>query len=203
MRKVAAICVSLLMITGSAFASAETIDVKANWEYWRYNYDPVPFAAGTYTVKPIGVADGGQYNAWNAWGAGEVGGCDATGLCSRGYLNSYSFGFVGENDYVTEIATVGGSVVAGTALAYQTPILALTNAESYVFSLTQAENLYFYLRDGENWYYDNVGGISLSIQTIAEPNTYLLMMIGLAAIGVVAGRRGIFENNGVNALTLA
>ena len=185
------ICLLAIFLMNASSASADIINVSANWEYWRYNYSPISFAAGTYKITPVGTADGGQYNAWNAWGAGEFSECDNAGRCLRGYVNSYSFGFVSENHFVTEIATVGGSVVDQTASAYQTPMLALANAESYVFSLAQAEDIYFYLRDGASWYFDNVGGMSLSIQTVAEPGTYVLIMIALVSISVVAGRRTI------------
>ena len=184
------VCTTLLLaLSVSSLAKAVTLDVNANWEYWRYNYEPMSFASGTYKITPIGVAGGGLYNAWNAWGPGEVAGCDAAGMCSRGYINSYSFGYVGANDFIYEIATIGGSVVAGTALAFETPLLALANAESYVISLTQPAKLYFYLKDGENWYYDNSGGMSFSIQAVPEPESYALMLAGLGILGVVAGRR--------------
>lgn len=183
------VCVFVFFLLNAASVYAAIIDVSANWEYWRYNYSPISFAAGTYRITPIGIADGGQYNAWNAWGAGEVSECDEVGQCSRGYINSYSFGFVGENDFITEMATVGGSVVDGTASAYQTPLLALANAESYVFSVAQPEKLYFYLRDGANWYYDNAGGMSLSIQAIPEPKIMTLVISGLLLAAVSLRRR--------------
>lgn len=50
----------------------------------------IPFTAGTYGVTPIGTADGGAYDAWNAWG-GLVTDCDASGAnCTTGWLNNYS-----------------------------------------------------------------------------------------------------------------
>lgn len=183
------ICVFAAFVINASSVFAEIIDVSANWEFWRYNYSPIAFAAGTYKITPIGIADGGQYDAWNAWGAGEFSGCDELGQCSRGYLNSYSFGFVGENDFVTEIATVGGSVVEGTALAYQTPMLALINAESWIFNLERASSLYFYLRDGVISYGDNVGGMSLRIQTIPEPKSICLLLTGLSLTALAVRRR--------------
>lgn len=187
------ICVFAIILINTSSVFAEIIDVSANWEFWHYHYSPIEFAAGTYKITPIGIADGGQYDAWNAWGAGEFSDCDDLGLCSRGYINSYSFGFVGQNDFVTEIATVGGSVADGTALAYQTPMLALANAGSWVFNLEHASRLYFYLRDGEISYGDNVGGMSLRIQAIPEPNTNILVLSGLlvTALSVLRHHRRV------------
>ncbi len=133
----------LTMLTAPTPASALIVDVDAKWEYWKYNYSPIPFSPGTYQITPVGNADGGTFDAWNAWGSGAVSDCDASGLCSRGYLNSYSLGYVGAFDFVYEIATVGGSVVAGTAQAYATPTLALNHAKPYIFSLAEPRQLYF------------------------------------------------------------
>ena len=37
--------------------------------------------AGTYTVEPIGVSDGGLYNSWNAWGSTS---CTSASGCNQG-----------------------------------------------------------------------------------------------------------------------
>lgn len=165
-------------------AHALTVDVNAQWQYWSYHYSPILLDAGTYRITPIATTEGGAYNAWNAWGAGETLGCDQAGLCDRGYLNSYSFGYIGANDFVHEIATIGGSVEDGTAQAYSDQWLALANADSYVFALTAPTSLYFYVKDGASWYGDNVGGMSLSIQAVPAPPAIILMLTGLALLGL-------------------
>ena len=155
---------------------AMTVDVSAQWEYWSYHYSPIHFSEGTYRITLTGTVDNGAYNAWNAWGPGETFGCNEFGLCERGYLNSYSFGYIKDHDFIHEIATVGGSVIDRTAQAYSDPWLALQNAYSYVFDLAEATLLYFYVKDGEGSYYDNSGGVSLSIQAMPAPATLTLFL---------------------------
>jgi hypothetical protein len=187
-----ALCL-LLGLLSAVPSAAVVIDVNAGDEYWSYHYAPIPFEAGTYRVTPIGRDTGGLFNAWIAWGAGQLGGgdiagCSLDGLCDKGWLNSYSFGYIGPNDFVYEIATVGGRVDQGTVQAYASPELALVNAQSFDFTLATQTYLYFYLRDFESTsaYADNGGGMSLLIEQVAqvpEPSNTLLMVCGLIAIG--------------------
>lgn len=176
--------VLLALTSGLANASSVIINVDAQWQYWSYHYSPILLDAGTYQINPIGISEGGAYNSWNAWGAGETSGCDQNGICDRGYLNSYSFGYVDAGGSVHEIATIGGSVVEGTAQAYQTQFLALAHSQSCLFTLTSPTSLYFYLRDGESWYGDNVGGMSLSIQTVPAPPVSILLLTALCLLGL-------------------
>ena len=67
------------------------------------------FTAGTYEVTPIGVADGGAHNAWNAWGS--------VSLPDMGWINQYS---LSSNEF--SAYTVHDGVI------YATDLLALDNA---------------------------------------------------------------------------
>jgi hypothetical protein len=118
------------------------------------------FEAGTYEVTPIGIADGGAYNAWSAWTPS-----------STGWLNRYSL----SSDEFTSY-TVGVST-------YSTALLALENALSTSFTLLSDGNVNFFITD--NPYYDNHGGMSLEISPapIPVPGAFLLGSIGLSVAG--------------------
>ncbi|NCQ85962.1 MAG: hypothetical protein GPJ00_16280 [Microcystis aeruginosa W13-18] len=91
------------------------------------------FSAGDYQVDYIGVADGGMYDAWNAWGT--VQGCDANGAnCQNGWVNNYS------------ISSSEFSISQGTG-TYATPALALANGQNTAFTLTGDSNVYLFIGD--------------------------------------------------------
>ena len=131
----------------------------------------VPLAAGTYDVTPIGVADGGAYNAWNAWGY--------VSLPDQGWINNYS---LSSSEFAPYGVSDGGR--------YATDLLALENALGTSFTLASAGNVNFYI--GDSSYDDNIGGMSLSVTQrtpapeppngVPEPTTLLLLAAGLAGI---------------------
>ncbi len=181
----------VLSLLTAAPSYAIVINVNASDEYWSYHYSPIPFEAGLYRITPIGRDDGGAFNAWNAWD-NDVSGCSSDGLCDRGWLDSYSFGYVEPGGFVHEIATIGGRVDQGTSQAYSSPLLALSHARTFDFELTSPVSLYFYLRDGGNWYYDNFGGMSLKIEPILQvplPPSGMLMLCGLIVLVLMSRTR--------------
>jgi hypothetical protein len=140
------------------------------------------FSAGDYQVDYIGVADGGMYDAWNAWG--NVQGCNANGAnCQNGWLNNYS------------ISSSEFSIVQGTD-TYATPALALANGQNSSFVLKGDGNVNFFI--GDQPYYDNVGGVSLRVRPISnppvtsvpEPSSILgLLSLGVLGIGAALNRK--------------
>lgn len=133
--------------------------------------------AGTYEVTPIGVADGGSYNAWNAWNGGQVIGCDSNGAnCGAGWFHWYYF----SSSEFGEISNWDGVIYANSSLA-------LANSISTSFTLTSSAIVNFYVKDGTNgdlaW--DNTGGISLNVGSpVPIPPTLYLFISGL--VGLVA-----------------
>ena len=133
--------------------------------------------AGTYDVTQIGIADGGAYNAWNAWNGGQVNGCDVNGEnCRNGWLNWFYF----SSSEFGEISNWDGNI-------YSSASLALSNSMATSFTLTSSALVDFYIKDGTNgslaW--DNVGGISLNVglpATVPESPTWYLLVIGIAGL---------------------
>lgn len=164
-------------------AHAVVVNIEGNSVYWAsHPGDTILLSAGTYQITPIGIANGGTYNAWNAWGSGATG-CDTAGVCSRGYLNSYSFYQV--NAGWGTLVNMGGLVVDGSAIAYGSEMLALANAQSSIITLQHADYLRFFVYDGESWYSDNIGGMSLKVESVPVPAAVWLLGSGLfGMIGV-------------------
>ena len=120
----------------------------------------VSLEAGTYSVTPIGIDDGGAFNAWTAWYNAE-----------KGWLNSYT---LSSDEFSAYTVTSGGR--------YSTPIIALENAVSTQFTLQSSGNVKFYISDSP--YYDNSGGMSLEIAPVPLPGAALLGLMGLSIAGI-------------------
>ena len=125
------------------------------------------FNAGTYEITPIGVADGGAYNAWNAWGY--------VSLPHSGWLNDYSLS-----------SSEFSAFTIKDGVRHATDMLALSNAISTSFTLASDDNVNFFITDNRG-YSDNVGGISLSVDPVPIPGAVWLLGSGL--IGLVGFRK--------------
>jgi hypothetical protein len=121
---------------------------------------------GSYLVTPIGTADGGLYNAWNAWGY--------VSLPRYGWINSYSIA-----------SPELGVVSSGDGIKYATAIQALQHAAEVQFILTYAQDVRFYIADSP--YSDNTGGMSLLLNSetpsVPAPGAILLGTIGVGLVG--------------------
>lgn len=167
-----------------ASAQAAIVNIDSKSEYWAsHPGDTILLSAGTYKITPIGIAEGGTFNAWNAWGA--VTGCNIVGVCSQGYLNSYSFYQV--NAGWGTLVNVGGLVIDGSATTYSNEMLALANAQSSTITMQSTDYLRFFVYDGESWYSDNIGGVSLRVEPVPVPSA--IWLLGSSLLGLIGFAR--------------
>ncbi|NCR44162.1 MAG: hypothetical protein GPJ09_07665 [Microcystis aeruginosa SX13-01] len=121
------------------------INIEARW--MRSVTDFLP--AGDYKVEYIGVAQGGQYNAWSAWPSRDR------------WLNNYV------------ISSSQFSNIYNGERIWADPSTALANAKNTNFVLTKDGNVTFWIDDSV--YEDNTGGISLRVTSIPTPATNITL----------------------------
>ncbi|MYN44883.1 PEP-CTERM sorting domain-containing protein [Pseudoduganella sp. FT93W] len=126
----------------------------------------------------------GSYNftyvsgAWNRWSA--VDGCDANGEhCTHGWVNTI------------RVESPQYSGWFGDGMVYATAAQAEASGKAnftFPFDYTTAGPVTLSLYDG--YYADNTGSITISITAVPEPETYVMLLAGLAIVGamVVRGR---------------
>lgn len=132
-------------------------------------------------ISQIGVADGGAYNAWNAWSS--VTGCDGAGEnCSKGWIDNWSYYLDGDTST---------SMTVSNGIRYETDLLALANAPGVV-PITGITSISFFISDFP--YTDNMGGISLNLYiepsaSVPEPSIIALFGLGLLGLGFARRRK--------------
>ena len=129
--------------------------------------------AGTYSVIPIGTADGGAYNAYNNWGYTTSTNPDGNPITSpttyTGWLNLYdvhsaNFEAVTVDGTSIDMSTHPDVYTAGTWRVYPTALLALNHAMPSVFTTNADGYVGFSISDAQSMLSDNVGGMSLLVE---------------------------------------
>lgn len=178
-----------LMHAGSA--NAYIIDIKG---YVNGNSNPVDvyLHEGTYEINPVGVAGGGDWNAWSAWDltntnrpiCADPNGCQRTSPTTVvGWLNTYSFASADIVDVLIDGLPVANAVdgiyKVGPYMVYPDPLSALANAMTSQFTLTTSGTVSFMVPDSS--FGNNLGGMSLHV--VPEPSILALMALGLVGFG--------------------
>jgi hypothetical protein len=170
-------------LLGYSPAKAVIVDIDAQ--------DPagtsIVLGPGNYRAMPIGVLNGGMYNAWHQYApvANSVPGCDASGsncLIHRGWTNNYSIS-----------ASIFNIDLPQTNW-YATDLIALSEAQSVLFTLISSDLVNFHIVDNPADYGDNVGGISLdvhriNVSNVPLPAAYPLFLVALIGLGLFSLRR--------------
>ncbi|MBD2387795.1 PEP-CTERM sorting domain-containing protein [Cylindrospermum sp. FACHB-282] len=138
-------------------------------------------SAGEYDVSYIGIADGGLYDGWNAWG-GIIAGCNNEGnKCQKGWGNSYSISL---NNQPANGFGYGNGRFSTLSLARQNSALSNTS-----FTLINDGTANFFISD--SYYADNIGGVSLKVekvQPVPEPfTTSGILLVG--SIGLLLKKK--------------
>jgi hypothetical protein len=157
--------IGFILTAGNAYsASIINIDARTNSAV-----NPVVMflAAGTYEVTPIGNSDGGAYNAWNPWG----------------FVIMPHYGWI--NDHYAISSSQFSYLIGDARIRYATDLQALSNAVGTSFTLAEDGNVNFYIYDTD--YSDNIGGMSLLVNSVPIPAA--LWLLGSGLIGLVGIRR--------------
>ena len=176
--------------TNTAYADIININSRTNN---LSNPVQVYLDAGTYIVEPIGVNDGGTYDAWSAWSRTT---CTNSSGCPKTSPTTY-FGWMNQYDVISQNITftsvdwdvlppleeeptphyenyflVTENVVkykADDSKVYPNQSSALSNAQASIFTVDRAGLVGFSI-DDRSALYDNRGGISLNVKPFHDFN---------------------------------
>lgn len=165
-------------------AQATVVNISAQW-----GVNPVVFADPYPGVTAVGTTlhlDAGQYFATPVDQSFQ--GALYT-AASHGGGNAYEWGYYMSIDGGAGVKYGYGEGPAMPGWQYWG-----TQAEAFAaapapmsFTLSKNSDVTFYWRDDS--FGDNIGGISLNVAAVPEPETYAMLLAGLAAVTIVRSRR--------------
>lgn len=167
----------------------------------------IALRAGQYAIRQIGTAQGGAYDAWNAWS--DTRGCDGTGRnCQQGWFDSFALDL---GHGTSTFDHVDGwfydlTEVVGDNRRYQTPALARSAgatgpwryaplgsalagtatyqsaAQPFALTLAQPQSVNIYIVDSP--YSDNLGGLSFDVRAVPEGGAAAMLFGGTALLAM-------------------
>lgn len=144
-------------------------------------------SAGTYNLSFVQKA----YTAFTRFSS--TSGCDGAGMnCVQGWENSARYIIGGATSLFGDGAASGGlgPLAVGDGY-YGSAAQSFANSALYnaSFTLDSASVVTFFIYDDNLG--DNSGGVSLSVAAVPEPTAWMMMVVGLGAIGGLMRRKRI------------
>jgi hypothetical protein len=131
-------------------------------------FDAGSFPGTTVTLGPGTYSGSWIGGGWSAWSSGD------------NWLNSFHVAMNGGPDL---------DFGAGSYPYYSTPEKALEAVKGLTFSFVVPTRQDVTFTVADDVFYDNRGGLTLSIAAVPEPQSFAMMMAGLALIAGIARRR--------------
>ena len=201
-----------IMAATAALASALTLGVAAPASATDYNVNAatntnfgnsvqVTLAQpGTYSLSPIGVAQGGLYNGWNPNSPANCTGnaCSSQWEWVYEYFSSATtIQIVGNlGFFATDLGALNAAQAAPTLLnnTFNTTTSLTTPGSTpnpYVFTIGQATTFGVFINDNDGNSANNLGGVSFRITAVSvpEPATWAMMIAGFGLVGLGLRRR--------------
>jgi len=197
----AAAAAGVLMLGAATAANATIINIDA-----KTTGVDLTLAPGEYLVQWVGVAGGGDFDAFNA-------NCP-TGECSSGWSDAFG-AFeppLGPNDSIDFFNLTAGFSSASAALNAVQSAPAIShgvldriggNQVGFTFLapipqpwrlITSGGTTHLFTPDGDGDLANNFGGVSLEITPVPEPATWGLMLLGFGGLGAMLRKRRKPEN---------
>ena len=183
----AALAIAAVSASPAQAATIVNLNGVSNASLTGSNGVTLNLAAGTYSLSFVEDA----YTAFNRFSASS--GCDGAGAnCVRGWENSARY-IIGTTTYLFGDGAGSGGLgplVVGDGY-FSTEAQSFANSGAYTgsFTLDDPGTVTFFIYDDNLG--DNTGGVSLSVAAVPEPATWLMMFVGIGAIGGFMRRKRV------------